>query len=168
MFAQCSACTVEKQGDQMSSWKIRPKCSPIHFLSLLMHNVICGKEWPKMWAAFAVARQLLKVGKQSHNGWNFARSGHTVTSLEKPRNCFSVSSTPCRGQFQNFLLLPAAAARVPPKTLVGSGATLQCRNPSYRIEKCRQNWTKCRILLAHSDSPKKALGQHQLLWVGLL
>jgi hypothetical protein len=35
------------QGDQMSLWKNRPKSSPTHFLSLLMHKLKSGIKMPQ-------------------------------------------------------------------------------------------------------------------------
>jgi hypothetical protein len=45
---------VSVQGDQMSLLKIRPKCSPIHFLPKSMHNLTVGKSIPKIRATFVI------------------------------------------------------------------------------------------------------------------
>jgi hypothetical protein len=39
----------------MSLWKKRPKCSPRHVLSNLMHNLDSLKSGLKMWAIFAIS-----------------------------------------------------------------------------------------------------------------
>jgi hypothetical protein len=45
------------QGDQMSLLKNRPKCSPIHLMSKLMHNLKRGKSSPKILATSLIFKK---------------------------------------------------------------------------------------------------------------
>jgi hypothetical protein len=45
------------QGDQKSLWKIRPKCSPTHFLSKLKRKLNSLIKWPKKSATLANGKQ---------------------------------------------------------------------------------------------------------------
>jgi hypothetical protein len=49
------ACAAS-QCDQMSLWKNRPKCIPIHFLSTTMHSYKRGKSGSKMCATFVITK----------------------------------------------------------------------------------------------------------------
>jgi hypothetical protein len=68
------------QGDQMSLWKSRPKCSPTHFLSKLMRNFHRGKSSTKVYIYFCHFQKTAQR-KQLPNGRKLGQTGHPATNV---------------------------------------------------------------------------------------
>jgi hypothetical protein len=67
-----------QQGDQVSLLKNRPHCSPIHFLSNLIHNFYLGKQEPK---SLGYLCDIWKTAQIKLCIAQFAQSGHPVLHL---------------------------------------------------------------------------------------
>jgi hypothetical protein len=77
------------QGDQMSLWKSRPKCSPTHVLSHLLHNYKRGEKLHKFLYYFCNLQKMPKVNSRpmSENLPDLVTMG---ASTKKTKKLFSL------------------------------------------------------------------------------
>jgi hypothetical protein len=76
-------CQTSRQSDQMSLWKNRPRCSPNHFVSKLLHYFYFGKLYIVLKIGLILYFFVTAQSKQSPNRQKFAQSGHPVQPVKQ-------------------------------------------------------------------------------------
>jgi hypothetical protein len=105
----------------MSLLKNRPKCSPAHFLSKLIHNFYRGKLYPKNVGFFFTFLKTVQ-SKQSPNRRKIAQSGHPGGNSRK--NNATHHSSPEILLFARCRFFPLVASLSPINQFVSLSATI--------------------------------------------
>jgi hypothetical protein len=79
--------SICKQGDQISLWKIRPRCSPILFLSKILQHIFYSENSRPIILATSVIKKPAQ-SNQSPIGRKFAQPGHPVCQVSEQENGF--------------------------------------------------------------------------------